>query len=112
MHLSTESLPGGVIKVVLDGLLDIKGTLAIDPQFNAIAEENTSMVVDLSAVTFIASIGIRTLLTGAKTIQARRGRFVLLNPQAEVEKVLKVSGVDVLMPIYADADAAVKAVTL
>lgn len=111
MNLSTEMLPGGVAKVILDGSLDIPGSQAIDLRFNVIAGANKAVVVDLSAVTFVASIGIRTLLTGAKAIQLKGGKLVLFNPSAAVEKVLRVTGVDTLMPIFADFDAAVKAVS-
>ena len=64
-----------------------------------------------SAVTFVASIGIRTLLTGAKAVHSRGGKLVLLNPSSAVEKVLRVTGVDTLMPIFHDADAAIQAVS-
>jgi anti-anti-sigma factor len=104
-------LPGGVTKIILDGQLDIQGALAIDLRFNVLTGSHKAVVVDLSAVGFIASIGIRTLLTGAKTVQSKGGKLVLFNPTAAVEKVLKVTGVDTLMPIFADFDAAVKAVS-
>jgi anti-anti-sigma regulatory factor len=42
-------------------------------------------------------------------VQRRGGTFVLLNPVAEVERVLKVTGVTDLMPIYRDSEAAVAA---
>jgi anti-anti-sigma factor len=110
MKLSTETLPGGATKVVLDGLLDIAGSQEIDLRFSVIAGANKAVVVDLSAVTFVASIGIRTLLTGAKAVQMKGGKLVLLKPTIAVEKVLKVTGVDTLMPIFHDPDTAVQAV--
>jgi anti-anti-sigma factor len=98
-----------VVKVILDGRLDITGAGEIDLQFSAIAGSHKGVVVDLTAVSFLASIGIRTLLLGAKAVQRRGGCFVLLNPAEEVERVLEVSGVVDLMPVYRDADAAVAA---
>ena len=111
MKLSTETLPGDVTKVTLEGLLDIAGSQEIDLRFSVVAGANKAVVVDLSAVTFVASIGIRTLLTGAKAVHSRGGKLVLLNPSSAVEKVLKVTGVDTLMPIFHDADAAIQAVS-
>jgi anti-anti-sigma regulatory factor len=46
--------------------LDIEGAFKIDSEFNRVAEEKKNVLVDLSDVTFIASLGIRTLITGAK----------------------------------------------
>ena len=111
MKLSTESLPGDVTKVILEGLLDLAGSQEIDLRFSVVAGANKAVVVDLSAVTFVASIGIRTLLTGAKAVHSRGGKLVLLNPSSAVEKVLRVTGVDTLMPIFHDAEAAIQAVS-
>jgi anti-anti-sigma regulatory factor len=44
-------------------------------------------------------------------VQRRGGTFVLLNPVGEVEKVLEVTGVTDLMPIYHNSDEALAAVT-
>lgn len=111
MNLTSENVDGGVTKVILEGSLDIPGSQAIDLKFSVIAGSKKAVIVDLSAVSFVASIGIRTLLTGAKTVQTKGGKLVLLNPQPAVEKVLKVTGVDTLMPIYTDLGAAIQAVT-
>jgi anti-sigma B factor antagonist len=109
MKMSVQTLAPGVVKVMLDGRLDITGAGAIDLQFSAIAGSHRGVVVDLTNVTFLASIGIRTLLLGAKAVQRRGGSFVLLNPVGEVERVLDVMGVTNLMPVYHDSDEALAA---
>jgi anti-anti-sigma factor len=111
MKMAVEPVVPGVVKVILDGRLDITGAAVIDLQFNAIAGSHKGVVVDLSSVSFMASIGIRTLLLGAKTVQRRGGCFVLLNPVEEVERVLDVMGVTDLMPVYRDSAAALAAAT-
>jgi len=110
MQMNVEPLALGVVKVILNGRLDITGAGLIDLQFSAIAGSHRGVVVDLTNVSFLASIGIRTLLLGAKAVQRRGGTFVLLNPADEVEKVLEVTGVTDLMPIFHDNDAALAAV--
>lgn len=110
MKMDVEQLSQGVVKVILEGRLDITGAGVIDLQFSAIAGSHRGVVVDMTNVSFLASIGIRTLLLGAKTVQRRGGTFVLLNPVDEVEKVLEVTGVTDLMPIFHDNDAALAAV--
>ena len=109
MKMAVEPVVPGVVKIVLDGRLDITGASVIDLQFNAIAGSHRGVVVDLASVSFLASIGIRTLLLGAKAVQRRGGRFILLNPVDEVERVLDVMGMTDLMPIYRDNDAALAA---
>jgi anti-anti-sigma factor len=67
--------------------------------------------VDLSQVPFLASIGIRILLTNARVLRQRGGRMALLNPQSMVEEVLKVTGIESIIPIFHDLEAASAALT-
>ena len=110
MKMQVEPIASGVVVVVLGGRLDITGAGMIDLQFNAIAGSHRGVVVDLASVSFLASIGIRTLLLGAKAVQRRGGTLVLLNPVEDVATVLEVTGVTDLMPIYRDREAALAAV--
>ena len=102
MNLEVSELEHGITKVTLSGRLDINGALKIDNEFNAVAEANKKVVVDLSDVSFIASLGIRTLITGAKATAKNGGKMVLLDPQPNVETVLRISRVDTIIPIAHD----------
>src|SRR5262245_17895152 len=66
MNLEVGDLENGITKITLSGRLDVEGALKIDGEFNSIAEQKKRVLVDLSTVTFLASLGIRTLITGAK----------------------------------------------
>jgi anti-anti-sigma factor len=109
MKMAVEPVGPGVVKVILDGRLDVAGSGIIDLQFSVIAGSHRGVVVDLAGVSFLASIGIRTLLLGAKAVQRRGGSFILLNPVEEVERVLEVMGMTDLMPVFHDADTALAA---
>lgn len=112
MNLITEELENGVVWVKLDGRLDIPGAGAIDLRFSALTGSRRSVVVDLSRVTFLASMGMRLLLMGAKTMASKGGRLVLYAPDANVEKVLATAGLDTVIPIHHEQDGAVAAVRL
>ena len=105
MNLEIADLENGITKITLSGRLDVEGALKIDGEFNAIAERSKKVLVDLSDVTFIASLGIRTLITGAKATANNGGKMVLLDPQPNVEKVLRTSRVDTVIPITHDSAA-------
>ena len=105
MKLDVAAMENGITKVSLSGRLDLEGALKIDDEFKKIAEEKKKIVVDLSEVTFIASLGSRTLFIGAKATTNNGGKMVLLNPQPNVEKVLRISNVDTVMPIIHDLKA-------
>jgi anti-anti-sigma factor len=96
-------MENGITKVSLSGRLDVQSALEIDDEFTKIAKENKNLLVDLSDVTFIASLGIRTLVVGAKATSNNGGKMVLLNPQPNVEHVLRTSHIDTVMPITHDS---------
>jgi stage II sporulation protein AA (anti-sigma F factor antagonist) len=110
MDMVVEELSPGIVKVALNGRLDIAGCADVDASFRNLAETSRSMVIDLSAVTFMASMGIRILLVGAKALSRRAGKLVLLKPEPDVAKMLQLSGIADLMPIHSDLDDALAAV--
>jgi anti-sigma B factor antagonist len=103
MRLSVTAMENGITKVSLSGRLDVQSALEIDDEFTKIAKENKNLLVDLSDVTFIASLGIRTLVVGAKATSNNGGKMVLLNPQPNVEQVLRTSHINTVMPITHDS---------
>lgn len=111
MDMAVSEIAQDVARVMLRGRLDIQGAATIDLQFSAVAGSRRGVVVDMSQVTFLASIGIRVLVLGAKALQRRGGRLVLLSPQPDVEQVLEVTGITDLLPIVRDEASAVAAVT-
>ncbi len=106
MEMQAAELAPGVAKVTLVGRLDAPGADKIDLNFNAIAGSHRGLLVDMTAVDFLASIGIRTLLLGAKTMQRRGGQLILLSPQPDVIQVLEITGILELLPVVTSmADA-------
>lgn len=110
MKMEYEDLPGGVTKIVLNGDLDARGSMEIDLQFQTIASSRSKVVVDMSRVGFLASIGIRTLLLAAKANSRKGGKLVLADPGEPVHKVLKTCGIDGMLPVILGLDEAVATV--
>jgi len=102
MKIDILNEDNGITRVVLAGRMDIEGATATDMQFSIIAGSKKKVIVDLTSVDFMASLGMRTLIVSAKSIASKGGKMVLLGPQPGVEKVLKSSGVDTVIPIAAD----------
>jgi anti-anti-sigma factor len=110
MEMNIEEIPGGTTLVVLRGRLDVAGAGAIELKFNATAGARKAVVVDMSGVSFVASMGMRLLLLVGKTMAARGGKMALLSPLPEVASVLHTAGIDSIIPICNTRDAAVAAV--
>lgn len=64
------------------------------------------VIVDLSQVDFLSSIGIRLLMLTAKSVTSRGGKMVLLNPIPEVLHVLEITGIPAVVPIYSHLESA------
>src|ERR1700676_1450706 len=109
MALATEELAGGITKVILDGRLDIEGAAAVDLPMNVIAGSRKAVLVDMQNVSFLGSMGLRALVAPARAIKSRGGKVVLFGPNESVEKVLKTSGTDSLIPVHHDLQSALNA---
>src|SRR6478736_2432 len=107
MELRSEEMPNGVKLVTLAGRFDIAGTQEIDQRFTALTATSKALIaVDVSAVSFLASIGIRTLVSSARALANRGGAMALIGPQPLVEQTLLAAGIDSIIPIYPNLDEA------
>jgi anti-sigma B factor antagonist len=111
MDIAVEDLQGGITKVVLRGRFDTTGAVVVEVPFNKIVTEKSRVMIDLSAVNFLASYAIRVLLIGAKIVAGKGGRLVILCPDNNVAKVLKSAGMDTLIPIHQTENAATAALS-
>jgi anti-anti-sigma factor len=109
MNITEEELAGGVTRVMLEGRLDIEGARALDAKMATLAAGRNFVIIDLERVSFIASMGLRSLVMPARTIKGSGGKIVLLKPNEMVEKVLKTSGIDTVIPIHKDLQSALAA---
>jgi anti-anti-sigma factor len=109
MPISTEELTGGITRVIREGRLDIEGAAAVDMRMNVIAGTKKAVLIDLQKVSFLGSMGLRALIAPARAIKGRGGKVILFGPNESVEKVLKSSGVDTLIPIHHEFDPAIAA---
>lgn len=105
MKITEEKINGAVVKINLSGRMDLDGVGQIEATFAAMtAAPRMSIVVDMSEVPYMSSIGIRALLMNAKAVGRRGGKLVLLSPQPDVKMVLETSGIDQLIKICSNLE--------
>ena len=111
MRLEYRELDHGIRLIKLQGTLDIHGVARVEVEFvRRCAGENVCVLVDLSKVNYISSIGIPLLINSAKAVARNGGKMVLLSPQNNVETILELTGIPLIIPIQHDLDAAVAAI--
>lgn len=109
MKLTTEELDDGITQVILEGRLDIEGAAAVDLRMNVIAGSCRRLLIDMKQVSFLGSMGLRSIVVPAQAVRRRGGKVVLYAPNEMVEEVLKASNIDTLIPIHHELSSALTA---
>src|SRR5580658_9077165 len=73
MPITILELEGEVTKVLLSGRIDIVGAREIEMPMAVVAGSRRAVVVDLSAVEFMASLGLRGIVISAQSILRKKG---------------------------------------
>ena len=108
MELETNNQSDQITRLALRGRLDTAGVGKVELRFTALTVPRAKpLLLDMSEVTYLASLGLRMLLTVAKALDRRGVKMVLLSPQPAVQKVLSLSGFDELIPVRDDEGTAV-----
>jgi anti-anti-sigma factor len=108
MRLQYSDIDSDTRLIKLSGTLDFYGVQDVEVEFVRLCVgENICVLVDLSKVNYISSIGIPLLVNSAKSIARQGGKMALLHPQKAVENVLELTGIPLVIPIYENMDLAV-----
>jgi anti-anti-sigma factor len=110
MDLSVQELDNGITVVALRGRLDTVWAGEMESSFTTVAGSKQAVVLDLSEVSFLGSLGMRMFVQGGTMVIRRGGKFAILSPDPNITKVLKVAAIDSLIPILHDRDAALAAI--
>src|SRR4029077_2568020 len=111
MDMKVSQPDDAVTHVVLDGRFDIQGAQEVDSGFDELAKASKALVVDLAKVSFLASLGIRTLMLSAKTLIRHGGDMAVCGASENVEKVLRTTGFNEVAGIYPDYESAARTLT-
>jgi anti-sigma B factor antagonist len=95
-HLRIESGRDGDTHVIaLHGELDLASTPALDRELSRVGSTDASMiVVDLSGLSFLDSVGLGALLKAQGGSEATRDRFALRRGPSAVQKMFEITGMD------------------
>jgi anti-sigma B factor antagonist len=108
MDMKSIQADDEITHVVLDGRFDIQGAQEVDSRFDELAKSSKALVVDLAKVSFLASLGVRTLMLSAKTLIRRGAEMAVCGASENVEKVLRTTGFNEVAGIYPDYESAAR----
>lgn len=108
--MTVTELEGPTTAVALVGRLDAAGADAISLRFTAaVASGARPAVVDLSGVSFIASMGMRLLVSAARALHQKGHRLVAYGAGDAVAGALTDAALDQIIPLAASRDEALAA---
>ena len=113
MEIRVIESADGLNHLALSGRLDLAGTQAIEARFAELTTgAKKTAIVDLREVTFLASLGMRMLVSSARALLKSSARLVLLGPRPSVRLALEGAGLNSILPIANDDGEAIALATL
>ncbi len=108
MELELSDLTNAA-KVALQGRLDTPGVSQIETRFTAtIVPAGRHAVVDLTRVTFVSSMGIRMLISTARSLSLRNAKMVLFGAQPLVLETFENVALNDIIPVVASEGQALE----
>jgi anti-anti-sigma factor len=97
-----EEVSDGLRVVVVHGVIELATASGLEePLSRAAGDADRALVVDLSDCRFVDSVGLATLLQGAKPLQNGEANVAFVAPDGPVRKLLTLTAVDRTIPIFA-----------
>ena len=110
--ISHDDVGEDLRRIMISGSLDATGAKSVASQLAELtAAPKKCVVVDLTYVRLLGSIGIGALIGSAKAVKSRGGKMVLVVKESStVMMSLEATGIDNVIPIFKNSSDAEKAV--
>lgn len=100
MEISSERF-GVVLAVQLSGRLDAQTSKAVEDQLLSLIEQGErSLVLDLSHLNYISSVGLRVFMLAAKRLKSVNGRMSVCGLQPTVQQIFEIAGFTTIFRIF------------
>jgi anti-anti-sigma factor len=92
LEIQIDAAEGARAQVRIRGRLDGSNHQELDRQLLPLLEDPTllHLVLDLQALDYISSAGLRSIFRARKALGQRDGRVLVVNPQPQVQKVFDI----------------------
>jgi anti-sigma B factor antagonist len=106
VDLSTRECDGQVI-VALRGVLDVPDAASVAVALTAAAARQRDIIIDLAGLEFIDSSGVAALVRGRRQARHAGRELLLAAPQQQVLRVLTLTRLTDVFPVYSSVAEAV-----
>ena len=96
----------GLVHVALSGELDLSTVAKVEDELRRVeSREPRVVVLDLSALTFLDSTGLRCVVTTSERAREQDRRLVVVRGPEQVQRVFAITRLDERLEIVDDASA-------
>lgn len=100
MEITAEKV-GAVFAIQLAGRLDAQTSKAVEEQLLSFIEGGEhSLVLDLSRLDYISSVGLRVFMLAAKRLKSVNGRMTMAGLQPTVQQIFDIAGFSTMFRIF------------
>ena len=112
MELTASSTEGSAV-VAPSGRIDHASAdafaAALQPHVERCKAGEPPLVIDMSGIDYISSVGLRVLMVAAKQAEAQAGRIAIAGLTPMVREVFEISRFDMVFSIFDDVEQALAA---
>lgn len=108
MQVNQAQVPVKVVRLPGPALNAANALEIRDRLKQAIEESSTYLVIELSQVTMMDSMGLSTLLSAMRTCRKTGYQLALSNIQDQVRIILSITKLDMIFPVFESVSAAVE----
>lgn len=102
---------GDTCVVTLAGEIDAYAAPSLRLDLRGVVEERgaSTVVVDLAGVTFLDSSALGAVVGLLRRVRERSGRLLIVLPQGHAARIFELTGLDQILDLYPDREAALNA---
>jgi anti-sigma B factor antagonist len=105
-----EEKAGNILTLAIGGRLDAASARPAEERLlQAIESGERRLVLDLQALEYVASVGLRSLMTAAKRMKGVEGRIVVCGLRPAIRQVFEIAGFDRLFESFPTREEAIRA---
>jgi len=100
MQIETSKIDQTIV-LTIKGRMDVIAAMEYEKTISALLlGGDRKFVVDLNALEYISSAGLRSLLTTSKKVKEAKGTANFCNVKGVVQEVFALSGFDTILPVF------------
>ena len=106
MNVDILHVEGSTI-VNVEGRLDTMTAGAFEAKIIPLTETTRKLVINMSALDYISSTGLRVFLVAQKKIRQAGGQLSLCCLQPAIREIFDIAGFSTIFPIFPDQESAI-----